>query len=151
MTGQGIAIEEQLVHRVVRERVAVIGVRMATPDPEDPLRQQIAQGVVDPRRLPRVHHDRRESIDQPYVSVDSLEQHGPPHRNSHGVGRSATRSARAPHPETAVAVLLSRLTRASPVHIAVVHHSEVRTWGRSCFYPRVNSDELFGLVTLEPP
>jgi len=31
------------------------------------------------------------------------------------------------------------------VHISVVHHSEVHTWGRSCFYPRIFSGELFGL------
>ena len=76
MAGQGIAIEELLVDGVVRQRVGVIGVRMATRDPEDPLRQQIAQGVVDPRWVPRIGEDGRESINQPHASIDPLEQHG---------------------------------------------------------------------------
>ena len=71
-----IAIEQQLVDRIVGQRVGIVGIGMPAGDPEDALGQQIAQRMVHARRCPPVGQAGGQPVEQPESPVRRLEQDG---------------------------------------------------------------------------
>ena len=52
--GDRVAIEEELLDRILRQSVGIIGIGIAARDPEDPLGEHVGPRVGHPRRRPRV-------------------------------------------------------------------------------------------------
>ncbi len=70
----GIAAQQELVNRVVREPVGVIGIRIAAGEAEDPLGQQVPERVPHLPRLPIVDQATREAIDQAVRAFGGVQQ-----------------------------------------------------------------------------
>ena len=77
LAGDRIAVEQQLVDRVVRQRVGVVGVGMPAGDAVDALRQQVAPRVPDTRGVAAVGQRGREAVQQAELTVGRFEQHRP--------------------------------------------------------------------------
>ena len=69
----GIPSEQELVNRVVREPLSVVGIGMAAGDPIDALRQQILERVPHLPSLTILDEAPRETIDQPVARFRGLE------------------------------------------------------------------------------
>jgi hypothetical protein len=72
--GDRIAVEQQLLDRIVRQPVGVIGIGIAARDPKDPLRQHVGPRVGHARRRPWVGQRRRQRRDHADRPLRRLEQ-----------------------------------------------------------------------------
>ncbi len=69
-----VAIEQELVNRIVREPIGVVRIGMAAGEPVDALRQQILERVSHFPSLTLVDEAPGEAIDQPVARFRGLEQ-----------------------------------------------------------------------------
>ena len=75
--GERIALEQELVHRVLGHARGIVAVGVAAGDPVDALPHQFDQRVVDLARLPRIAQAAGEPLGHPQPVVEGLEQHRP--------------------------------------------------------------------------
>ena len=92
--GQRLAVEHQLVQRVVGEPGGVVAIEIARGQAKDPLPDQVQQRVRDLARLPRIRQARGHGLRQPQPLVHGLEQHQARRPSWRGARRTARRSAR---------------------------------------------------------
>jgi hypothetical protein len=69
-------VPQQLVNRVVGEPIRVVGIGMPAGQPENSLRQQLAECVPNLRRLAIVDQTARKSIDQTVLPFGGFQQNG---------------------------------------------------------------------------
>ena len=69
-----IAVEQQLVDRVVAQPRGVVAVGVATGEPKDPLPEQLERLMLDLARLPWIVEARGQALGQPELGIDPLEQ-----------------------------------------------------------------------------
>ena len=77
LTRNRVSVEQQLVHRVVGEAVAVVAVGMAAGDAEDALADQVHQRVPNLVRRPLVEQAPGERLDQTVDALGGLQQNRP--------------------------------------------------------------------------
>jgi len=82
LRGQGrprdrIAVDQQLVDRVVGQPGRVVAVGVAAGDPKDALPEQLERLMLDLARLPRIVETRGQSLGQPELGIDRLQKDGP--------------------------------------------------------------------------
>ena len=92
--GQRLAVEDQLVQRVVGEPGGVVAIEIARGQAKDPLPDQVQDRVRDLPRLPRIRQAPGHGLRQAQPLVHGLEQHQPPVRA--GVGHVEPRHDRRP-------------------------------------------------------
>ena len=74
---EGIALEQELVHRVLGQARGVVAVGVAAGDPIDALPHQLDHLVLDLAGLPVVDQTGRQPLGDPQAVVQHLEQHRP--------------------------------------------------------------------------
>ncbi len=72
--GEGIAVEEQLVDRIVHHAARVVAIGVATGDAKDALAEQLEALVLNLAWLPEIDEAARQALGQLELSVESLEQ-----------------------------------------------------------------------------
>jgi hypothetical protein len=75
-----MAIEQQLLDRIVGETVAIVGIRIAARDPEDALRDQIAQRVRHAIGIASVDEAGGDPRGQVQPAIGRAQQHRAPVR-----------------------------------------------------------------------
>ena len=73
-----IAVEQQLLDRIVRQPVAVVGIRVAARDAEDALRHELVHGVGDAARGAAVSQARRQRAVTPRRASAAFSRIAPP-------------------------------------------------------------------------
>jgi hypothetical protein len=71
--GDRIAIQQQLVHRVVGQAGGVVAIGIAADQPEDALLHQLEHIVLDFARLPRIPQAAGDGGGHPELLIDGLE------------------------------------------------------------------------------
>jgi len=82
--GERIAVEQQLVDRIVDQSGGVVAVGVAQRQPEHPLAEQLQDRMLDLPRRPPLRYARGQALGQSQPAVDCLEQDRPTVRT--GVG-----------------------------------------------------------------
>jgi hypothetical protein len=75
--GERIAIQQQLVHRIVGQAGGIVAIGVATDEPEDALLHQLEELVLDLAGLPRIPQAAGDGGGHPEPPIDGLEQHPP--------------------------------------------------------------------------
>jgi len=75
---RGIALEQELVDRIVGQPGGVVAVGVAAGEAKESLPEQLERLMLDLARLAVVLETRRQPLGQPELGVDPLEQDRPP-------------------------------------------------------------------------
>ena len=76
IAGDGVTTQQELLNRIARQPVGVIGIGIAAGEAEDPMGQQVTQRVPHLSGLPIVHEAAREPIDQSVPAFRRVQQDG---------------------------------------------------------------------------
>lgn len=75
-THDGIAVEEQLVQRIVGYARGIVAIGVATGDPKDTLTEQLEALVLDLAGLPEIDEAGRHPLGQLELGIEAFEQDG---------------------------------------------------------------------------
>src|SRR3989441_12112834 len=75
--GDRIALDQELVDRIVGQPGSVVAVGVAAGEAKEPLPEQFERLMPDLARLAVVRETRRQPLGQPELGVDPLEQERP--------------------------------------------------------------------------
>ena len=76
VSDDGVAPEQKLLNRVVGQAIRVVRIGMAAGEPEDPLGQQVAEGVAHLARRAIIDQAPCEAVDQAVPALRSVQQDG---------------------------------------------------------------------------